>query len=428
MSKFLGRMLIIGLPLIIILGFIALYFVLVLTQPRPERAEVEARPAAVFVTEAQSSPVQLFVETQGEVTPLTEIDLTAQVAGRITYVNPSFVQGGFFEAGEVLIQLEDADHRLAVTRAQALVSQRQQQLIREEAESELAREEWESLGDGEASPLTLREPQLADARAQLAAAQASLAEARLNLSRTRISAPFDGRVRQKNADLGQYVGPGTRLGRVFSTDRVQVRLPLTNSELAILDLPLAFQASDEAQGRRARLSADVAGRERVWDSRLVRTDSAIDPQTRTLSAIIEVDDPYGEAADAAGAPLAVGLFVSARIDGRSLENAYSLPRSALRGSDQVFVAQTDGTLSIRQVEVVDSSSERVVVAGGALSEGDRIVTSPLRGAADGMLVRALDQNGDPLDVQESEDAAEDEADSDAAEAAVAEQAGASRTR
>lgn len=413
MSKFVGRLLIIGLPVAVLFAFIVLYVVLAAAAPQAERAEVVARPSAVFVTEAELSPVQLSVTTQGEVTPLTEIDLTAQVSGRITYVNPNFVDGGFFEAGEVLVRLEDADYRLAVTRAEALVAQSRQALVREQAEAELAREEWASLGEGEASPLTLREPQMAEARAQLASAQATLDEARLNLSRTRISAPFEGRVRVKSADLGQYVGPGARLGRVFATNRVQVRLPLTNEELATLNLPLAFHANETNPGRPAHLSANVAGQVRNWEGLLVRSESAIDPQTRTMSAIIEVEDPYGEAADVAGAPLAVGLFVTARIDGRELENAIVLPRSALRGADQVFVAQLDGTLAIHRVTVIDTSAERVVVTAG-VEPGDRIVTSPLRGAADGMLVRALDTNGDPLDPEpEAEDESDDEPATDA---------------
>ena len=413
MSKFVGRLLIIGLPVGVLFAFILLYIVLAAAAPQAERAEVVARPSAVFVTEAELSPVQLSVTTQGEVTPLTEIDLTAQVSGRITYVNPNFVDGGFFEAGDVLVRLEDADYRLAVTRAEALVAQSRQALVREQAEAELAREEWASLGEGEASPLTLREPQMAEARAQLASAQATLDEARLNLSRTRITAPFEGRVRAKSADLGQYVGPGAQLGRVFATNRVQVRLPLTNAELATLNLPLAFHANETNPGRPAHLSANVAGQVRNWEGLLVRSESAIDPQTRTMSAIIEVEDPYGEAAEAAGAPLAVGLFVTARIDGRELDNAIVLPRSALRGADQVFVAQLDGTLSIQPVTVIDTSAERVVVTAG-LEPGDRVVTSPLRGAANGMLVRALDANGDPLDPEpEAQDESEDEPATDA---------------
>ncbi len=393
------------------------------TAAQPERQEVVPRPTAVFVTEAEPTPIQLAVRTQGEVTPLTEIDLVAQVSGRITFVNPSFVNGGFFEAGETLVQLEDADYRLAVTRASALVAQRRQQLIREQAEAELAREEWEALGDGEASALTLRQPQMAEAEAQLAAAQASLDEARLNLARTRISAPFDGRVRTKGADVGQFVGPGARLGRVFSTDRVEVRLPLTNSELATLAMPLAYQANANDRGPLVQLSASLAGETRVWEGRVVRTDSAIDPQTRTMSAIVEVADPYGAAAEAAGAPLAVGLFVNAEIEGRSIEYAYSLPRSALRGSSQMFVAELDGTLSIRNVTVADSSAERVIVTSG-IEAGERVVTSPLRGAANGMLIRALGPDGEPLD---PEPEAEEEADAEAEVEAVASQAGA-RTR
>ena len=339
-------------------------------------------------------------------------------------MNPNFVNGGFFEAGETLIQLEDADYRLAVTRASALVAQRRQQLIREEAEADLAREEWEALGEGQASALTLREPQMAEAQAQLAAAQASLAEARLNLSRTRISAPFDGRVRMKSADLGQFVGPGSGVGRVFSTDRVEIRLPLTNSELATLGMPLAFQAASYDAGPEVQLSAVLAGETRYWNGHVVRTDSSIDPQTRTLSAIIEVADPYGAAAQASGAPLAIGLFVNADIAGQAIDYAYALPRSALRGANQVFVAERDGTLSIRDVTVADSTADAVIVTAG-ITAGERIVTSPLRGAADGMLIRALGPDGEPLDP----DPEDEDANGQGEEAeAVAEQTAGSRAR
>lgn len=401
MSKLVGRLTLFGAPLLVIALFIGVYATLIATKPEPERAEHEARPAAVFVTEAEAHPVQLTVRTQGEVQPLTEIDLTAQVSGRIEYVNPSFVQGGFFRAGEVLVRLEDADYRLAVTRAEALVAQRRQQLVREQAEADLAREEWESLGDGEASPLTLRQPQMEEARAQLAAAEASLAEARLHLSRTRIFAPFEGRVRAKLADLGQYVGPGTRIGRVFSTDKAQIRLPLTDSELQTLGMPLAFQAGDD-DGPEVTLSATLAGERREWRGEVVRTDSAIDPQTRSLYAIVEVDDPYGAAAEQAGAPLPMGMFVEAAISGRSLDRAFVLPRSALRGEDTLYVANRDGTLSIRTAQVIEANAEQVIVASG-VEAGERVVISPVRAAAEGMRITPLGPDGEPLDGAETTD-------------------------
>lgn len=426
MSKIAGRFVLIGLPILIIFAFIFLFVVLGATQPRPETETPVPRPAAVFVVEALQSPVQLEVSTQGEVSPVTQIGLVTQVSGRIAYVNPSFTQGGFFEAGDVLLSLEDEDYRLAVIRAEALVTQRRQALIREEAEAELASEEWLAIGEGDASALTLREPQLADARAQLAGAEASMREARLALARTRITAPFNGRVREKLADLGQYVGPGTRVGEIFSTDTAQVRLPFTDSELGRAGIPVAFQADSYETAPVITLSANLGGAWREWEGRIVRTDSAIDPQTRTLYAIAEVADPYGSAAEAAGAPLAMGLFVEARVPGRNVNMAITLPRSALRGADQVLVARPDGTLSVRTVQIVESSPERLVVASG-VEAGEYVVTSPLRGAADGMRIRALDSDGEAVfpdtDVIETPTAGDDAETTDTEQGAPVARAG-----
>lgn len=402
MNKVAGRFLVFGLPIGLIVLIVVVVAALGATAPRPEQAEIEVRPAAVFVAEAEAAPARLTVQTQGEVRPRTEIALTAQISGRVARISDNFTQGGFFEAGEVLVEIEDADYRLAVTRAEAEVAQARQQLQLEQAESDLAAEEWEAIGSGEASALALREPQLAGAQAQLAAAEAALEEARLDLERTRISAPFAGRVREKGADRGQFISAGSQLGEVFSTDVAQIRLPLTDSQLGMLGIPVAYRASEAQSAPEVTLQAVVAGEPREWTGRLVRTDSAIDPQTRTIFGIVEVENPYDDAADQAGAPLPMGLFVNAAVQGRELERAFALPRSALRGSDEFLIANRDGTLSIRSIPVIDSNAERVLVAGG-VEEGEWVITSPLRGAADGMAVTPLDADGEPLELDLDED-------------------------
>lgn len=400
--------------------FIAVYVVLFASAPQPERANAEPRPVAIFAAEVENTDVRLSVTTQGEVRPLIQINVVPQVSGRIVYVNPNFIEGGFFEAGETLIRVDDADYRLAVTRAQAQVAQARQTLVREEAEADLAASEWAELGDGQASSLTLREPQMAQANAALAAAEAQLQEARLHLQRTRISAPFAGRVRAKSADLGQFVSIGTPLGEVFATDAVQIRLPLTDNDLSMLNIPIAFQATADNPGPVVRVSATLAGQHREWTAELVRTDSAIDTQTRVLYAIARIDDPYGAAAEAGGSPLPVGLFVDAEIEGRLVDNAFVMPRSALRGSDTVYVAEEGGLLSLRNVSVITSSPERLVVSAG-VGAGDLVVTSPVRAASEGMRIRTFDQNGEIVESHSatlptsSEDEAEDEGEDASAE-------------
>jgi len=383
----LRKILVIAIPVVIIVGAFGGVTVLGKLKPEPEKRDEPPSGLAVFVEEAHSEDVRLSITTQGEVIPRREISLIPQVSGRVVYVNDSFIEGGFFERGETLLRVEQADYRLALTRAEAEVARAQQRLTREQAEAELARAEWEEIGEGPASPLTLREPQMAEARADLAAAEAALRDAELALSRTSISAPFAGRVRSRSADLGQYITPGQPVATVFSSEAVQVRLPLTNNQLSMIDMPLAFEATGEEVGPQVRFSANVAGERHDWTGHIVRTDAAIDPQTRVLYAIAEVQDPYGTGSDD-GVPMSVGLFVDAAIDGRAVSDAVIIPRAALRNRSDVFVASDDDTLDIRTAQVINSNTDRAILAGG-INPGERVIVSPIQTPSQGMTLRPL---------------------------------------
>ncbi len=341
---------------------------------------IKATP--VVVAEAQSERVRLSVSAQGEARPRTQINLTSQVSGKINYVSPQFIEGGAFEEGDVLVRIEPAEFEFRVVQARANVAQARNRFASEEAEARIARKDWEELGQGEGSALALREPQMAEAEAALASARAILREAELQLERTTIRAPFKGRVQTQLANLGQFVRPGDNLGEIFSSDVMEVALPLTDSELGELGLTIGFRNDANNPGPDVKLTALVAGEPRVWRGRIAHTDSGYDRQTRVLFAYAEVDDPYGAGADN-GAPLAAGLFVTAEIQGREIDNSVVVPRAALRGNDQVFVARDDDTLEIRKVAVASSDRNRAILIGG-VEPGERVITSPVRGAADGI--------------------------------------------
>jgi RND family efflux transporter MFP subunit len=346
-------------------------------------------PPTVFYAVAEPRSTTLDVYAQGEVRPRTDIALTAQVSGRIEKTAPAFVDGGAFEAGELLIKVEDADYRLAVTSARARVAEAEESLKREEAEAALARKDYEELGrQTDPSELALRLPQLAQARAAYEAARADFKASELNLDRTEIRAPFKGRVRTRSAGEGQFVSPGTQLGRIFSTDVAEIRLALTDNDLGKLGLPIAFVETVDQQGPPVLLSAVIAGAEHRWKGRIARTDGALDPTTRQISAIAVVEDPYGAGSDD-GAPLAIGLYVDARIEGRTIENAIVLPRSALYGRDAVYVIAADDALSRRTVSVVSADRSTIIISDG-VAPGERVAISPLRGADDGDKVAPVD--------------------------------------
>jgi RND family efflux transporter MFP subunit len=351
-------------------------------RPKITPKETTLAPPAVFYTVAEPQSVTLDVLAQGEVRPRTDINLTAEVAGRVVETSDVFVVGGAFNEGDLLVKIEDEDYKVAVTGAKARVAQAEELLRREEAESDLARKDYEALGrNTDPSELTLRMPQLAQARAAYAAAKADYNVALLNLQRTEIRAPFKGRVRERSAGVGQFISPGAPIGRIFSTDVAEIRLPLADADLAKLGLSFAFVETDETPGPKAILSGSFAGEYHEWQARIARTDGAIDPTTRQISAIAVVDDPYGAGADK-GAPLPIGLYVDARIQGKPIDNAVVLPRSALYGRDTVYVILADDRLEERKVNVVSSGKDTVTIAGG-VAGGERVATSPLRGASDG---------------------------------------------
>ena len=377
--------------ILIILVFVMLTAMIVNVLKKPKEKTRSFNTLAVIADYAKSENVQLTVTTQGEARPQIEIDLVPEVGGKIVYVSPNFVEGGIFKKGETLLRIEDADFKVAVIRAEAGVAQAQQVLVREQAEGEIARQDYAELGRGEPSPLALRKPQQAQARASLQAAQAEVESAKLNLDRTYVRAPFSGRVRTKASDIGQFVTPGSRLGRIFSTDVVEVRLPLSDDQLSKLDLPLAFVSKNRASAPKVDLHAIVAGKPRHWEGRIMRTDSAYDTSTRALFAIAEVFDPYGAGASDDGVPLAPGLFVDADVAGKSFENVITIPRDGLRPQDEVYVVDDKGKAEIRKVTVLDATSDRAVLTGG-IEVGELVILSPMERSRVDMTLKVLDVN------------------------------------
>ena len=332
----------------------------------------------------ESDQVNLEVVTQGEVRSRVSIDLVSQVSGRITSVSSEFMEGGTVMPGAKLVQIEPTDYELALNQAEAQVAAARVALELAEADADVARKQF--IGTPNPSDLALKKPQVAEAKARLKAAEADLEQARINLERTRVSLPFTGRIASTYVDLGQYVTIGTPLCQAFATDKVEVRLPITYDQLSALGIPIGFVA-ESGSGLDVSLTAKVGGREQIWRGELLRLDASIDSATRTLYAIAEVDDPYGLNASESGMPLAVGLYVTARIQGRGIEDAVKIPRKALRAGDTVYVLNTQGQLEIRQVSVTYSSPEFAVIAAG-VRPGEQLITSTIRNPIPGMALEA----------------------------------------
>ncbi|MDG1438773.1 MAG: efflux RND transporter periplasmic adaptor subunit [Emcibacteraceae bacterium] len=354
--------------------------------PEPESQTSEILARTVRSIEAKTSDMQLFVESQGTVAAKQVIDVIPQVAGEVTYVSPNFVAGGRFKKGEIIVKIDPRDYELAVVTAEASIAERNQMVIQEEAESALAAAEWAELGEGEASDLTLRKPQRVGALASLKSAQASLKRANLDLERTEIRAPFDGILTEKTVDLGQFLNRGNKIGTYYSTEVLEVRLPLTNRDIAQFDLGGLQSGSKEYD---VSLTGQFANKAGHWNGRVIRTEGIIDVKSRILYVVAELKGAELLSPDD-GTPITIGQFVTANIEGRSVENIVRLPRESLRQGNQVLIVDEDNKLRTRMVEVLETNNDYVIIASG-IEDGDIVNLSQLGISVDGTLVETKPQ-------------------------------------
>ena len=367
-------LLVFGIP---ILAVIAAVGMMSLKEKPPEKERVELDPLVdVLVLEAITT--QFEVRSQGTVRPRTETILSAEVSGTITSISPKFIAGGVFGANEVLMRIDPTNYKVALDQAEALVAQRQ---IEYDGARKLKSQGYRA------------ETEYASAVAALASAKAEEVRARRNLERTYIRLPYAGMVRAKDSDIGQFVNPGTRLGVTFATDFAEVRLPLTDLDLAFIELPGAADMTDsgDALGPVVELSAVRKGQMTKWPARIVRTEGVVDESSRVTYAVARIDDPYRLRSD--GTALPIGTFVTASIEGASVPGLYRAPNAAVRGANQLLVVDADNALHLRNVEVVRADAEFTYFRGAL--DGERIVVSALEAPIEGMRVRT------PADVAES---------------------------
>lgn len=386
-----------AIPAVILLIVCLIIALLVMNKPEPKKRGPSSNPG-ILVDTLLIEPEQYKpnIKSYGLVQPRTRSKLVAQVSGRVDYMSERFRDGGFFKKDDLLLQLEATDYEIALHVAEANLADAEKALQEEIAEAEQAAANWKLLGrKSAASALTLREPQLKAARARVKSQKALLKQAQINLARTEIRAPFDGRVLETNIDLGQVASNNSILGEVYATDTIEIRLPVKNSELPMLNLPETYshihETSSEQSYPQAMIYSSLAGAE-TWEGKIIRTSGSIDNSSRQLYVFARIDDPFGKKAEGRF-PLKIGQYVTAEIEGKSLEGVIKVPNKAIYQGAYVYLFK-DGAVYRQDVEIGWQNSDIAIIETG-LSLGDEVVVSPMGQVASGTLARSKESQQAP---------------------------------
>ncbi|OUS31230.1 hypothetical protein A9Q99_04325 [Gammaproteobacteria bacterium 45_16_T64] len=371
------------LPIAAIIGALVVSALLFMSRPKVELKPVEIKQPLVSVTPVQSQALSIPVVTRGTVTPGTEIQLTSEVSGQVRTVSNHFANGGFFKKGEVLVKVDPIEYEVNISRAKANVAKAKQAELQAHAEfkarSRVRGVKRDAYASGKA--------QWDQAKSSLQAAKAELESAQLQKKRTIIKAPFDGRVRYKSVDVGQYIRPGVQLGTIYAVDVAEVRLPLSDRQLGLVDVPLRYQEAAEMEGTPVILKGQYGGKTYEWMGRVVRAEGGLDEKNRLLYVVAQIEDPYARDVNQPDRPpLSAGTFVEAKIAGRYHESVFTIPRRALRNGNQLWLVDADKRLFRREVDVLYKGKDQIYVQGG-LTNGEQVVLSQLDIAVEGMQVR-----------------------------------------
>lgn len=370
----------VALPVLILLGAIAVMAIMIMSKQPPEKKSEPDKGFLVNTMLVEKRDVQFVVPSQGTLLPKVETNLVSQVSARVLEVAPQFIEGGFFKQGDVLVQLEQADYITDLKLAEAELARVEAALQEEIARGKVAAEEWKTVKSSVAPELGLRKPQLATAQANLRAAKAQYERAQRNLERTTIRAPFDGLVKSKNVDIGQFVGMGSQMGVLYATDIAEVRLPLSDNELAYL------QQRSEGQSIPVTLTARVAGKAHQWQAELVRNEGVVDQSSRVIYVVAELKDPYARNEQTQQTPIQFGRFVNATITGSAAQDVVVVPRHVVRMDGTLLVTDATRKLMIREVDILRSDEDNAYISSG-VQPGELIITSAVPNAVDGMALR-----------------------------------------
>lgn len=416
---------------------VVVFVLLLKNSSQPVQLEVAEKATAVRVIEVPETTVIPSLSATGNVEPSRVWNSVAQVSGKVVALHPRLKRGALIKQGEVLLQIDPSDYELAITQAEAGLEsirvqqaqvdvqlanaeallviekealalaeselQRKQKMLKSDSisQSELGKEQRSLLAQQKSVQSLINSIKLYPVdrkrlEVELQRQQAQLADARLNLERTTIRMPFDGRIAEVKVEQQQFVSQGSLMLVADGIARAEIAVQVPMSRLgnlihtdAVID-PVAAEPAELAGllGLSARVLLMQNEHLIEWQGKVARLSEALDPRTRTVGVIVEVESPYARVQPGRRPPLVKGLFVEVELSGRALENRIVIPQSALYGQ-QVYVVNPAQRLQKRAVTISARGADYVIISGG-LQTGERVIISAPEAAIEGMLLKPVE--------------------------------------
>jgi RND family efflux transporter MFP subunit len=380
-----SRMVVLGA--VSLLALTALAFALARSQGK-QPASVPM-PTALVAT-ATRSDLASTLTVAGQFQPYQEVELHAKVAGYIRHINVDI--GDHVHSGEVIATLEVPELNAQVASSQATIRHSQAEIERAQNGIALAEANYAAVhaaytrlaAVAKQRPGLIAEQELDDSLAKDLDAQAKINVAKSALDATKeqlgvsradsqrvtamqgysvVTAPFNGVVTMRFADVGSLIQAGTSSNtqsmpvvKVAQNDLLRLRMPVPEKDVPYIQEGGEVQVKVQATGK------SFAGK-------IVRFTRELDVSTRTMLA--EVDVPNSDQT------LSTGMFAETIIVLQQQNNVLLVPESAvMKDEGPPYVLTVDGNNKVGKVPVMlgIQGADRIAILGG-LTDNQPVIVS-----------------------------------------------------
>jgi RND family efflux transporter MFP subunit len=348
--------------------------------PRPPAKE-QVLDVSVTSVNSQEHAAQLSVN--GTTLSRFQLNLTSKVNGDIVLINPNFETGNIIPAGTELLKLRNVEllsnlSKAKNQQAKAILALKEEERLVDQAEAE-----WKAAGfSGEPdSELVLRKPQLAVAKQTLLEAKNALLEAQEDINNLAIKMPFDALIVNRAVSPNTQIAAGTTVGTVYSTDRIEINLPLSESDWQKLP------SAEQMLSKKWPVTIESIDRLNSWEGYVLRTANHIDPTTRMRHLVVALDSPLKHSPR-----LLPGRFVTVAIKGKTLNNLWRLPSSSLSQNSEIWYLDSDNRLQAFAALPVFSDRQAIYIkVPTELNNGvQKVLIKPYNSYVKGALVNPLE--------------------------------------
>jgi multidrug efflux pump subunit AcrA (membrane-fusion protein) len=327
---------------------------------------------SVLVTKITNSQIKNEINSSGRVVSLNNITICSEVQGRLIGVN-AFKKGTEIKRGDVIFSVKNSDLKHLVdakkSRFMSLVSSNLAD-IKLDYSTEYFK--WEIFFNAINIENNLPDfPEMSSAKEKnyiisrsILAEYLSIKSDEEKLSKYTVYAPFDGIITKSYSDVGGNVNPGSPVIDFIRKGKMEIELTVNTTEINFINIGDKVNFIENGN---------------TYNGQVIRKGNFVNSSTQNISVFTSIDDDKKS--------LYNGMYVSATIITKGIDNVCKLPRRSIFKKNKVFIINKNNELKIKEVNIISYQGDDVVVDN--LSNNTLIVNEPLVNINEGTIVKPI---------------------------------------